>query len=260
MRTEVRLHRTAGRVRVHTRTGLLSPRVVATTATSARVVLVATHATLLTGDRVVLDLAVEDGLALEIEDVAATVAYDGRGGAPACWSTRLSVGTDATLVWAAEPFVVATGAEVHRRLAVDVADRGRALLRDTIVLGRSGERGGRLECRTRVGYAGVPLLAEDLSLDGSATDDPAVRGDHRVIDQVLAAGWRPDSPVQGADVYDLAAPGRLARHLGADAHSSPLPQVLATWKRSALRVPRNTVATSYRNVEAVGDVWSDSSF
>ena len=169
-------------VRVRTRSSLLAPRILRVTPTSARVALVATTALLLAGDEAELDIVVGDGVALEIVEVAATVAYAGRGGA-CSWSANLSVAEGASLRWPGEPFVVATDARATRTTRADIADGGSLMLRDTLVLGRHGEAGGELVARTDISHAGRPALVEEFRL--AADDDaPGIRGGRRVVDAV----------------------------------------------------------------------------
>ena len=215
------------------RSGLLAPRLLGTSPGLARVALVATTATLLGGDVMDLRIRVGAGQRLELEDVAATVAYDGRGRG-ARWSVDITVDSGATLVWHGEPLVIADGADVARSLRCDVARGGRVLMRDVVVLGRHGERGGSLRCRTSICHDGVPLLIEDLDLasapGGGAREDPGTMGHHRVAETIICLAEpvpRPEA-IEGdaTALMQLAGPGLLARRLGATTHGSPLD---ATW-------------------------------
>ena len=206
--------------------GLLAPRVLHHDGISAEVALVASGATLLGGDRIKADLSVGAGRTLRVRDSSATVAYHGRGRAAAV-HTRIRVGAGALLVWDAQPLVLATGAEVERTLEATVEAGGMLLVRDTLVLGRAGEDGGSLHCRTIASYDGRPALVESLSLDAGRTA-VGILGEHRVVDSALAVGARPDVRTT-APVFDLAEPGRLVRWLGADAHSSPVASVWSAW-------------------------------
>lgn len=229
--TRVGAYRDAGRVRCDLRPGALSPRVLSTGPGVVRVALVATRALLLGGDRVRVEVHVGEGVELELVEVSGTVAYAGRGRS-ASWDADVRVDAGGLLVWDALPFVVADGADVERTTRVSLAagggrrEPGVALLRETLVLGRSGEVGGRLRSRTRVdlsepgaaptsrgvggtGESATPdgsgppwrsdparpehvreLFVEDLDLD----DDralPGILGDARVVDSVLCLGTRP---------------------------------------------------------------------
>jgi urease accessory protein len=234
-RTDVRTARVAllpddtrrgGPARLDLRGGLVTPRVVRQGAASAEVALIATTATLLGGDELRLSVEVGPGLRLDLRDVAGTVAYHGRG-AGCLVEVGLTVHPGAVLVWAGEPLVVCDGAQVVRTLDVDVADTGRLLLRDRVALGRTGETGGDLTCRTTMTYAARPALVEELTLRGGSRAGAGVLGGARVVDSVTALGWRPADP--GRDVFTLHEPGALARQLATDAHHSTLGRTWDTW-------------------------------
>nr|WP_246315670.1 urease accessory protein UreD [Kineococcus aurantiacus] len=163
------------------------------------------------GDRVAVEVHVGPGCTLDLVEVAATVAYDGRGGPPARWTTRLHLGAGARVRWDAEPLVVADGAHVERDTHVDLAPGAVARLRETLVLGRSGETGGAVVLRTRARRDGRPLLAEDLDLrDRRVRRSPAVLGGHRRVETLLVLGERVEAP--GA--LQLEGPGSLVRRVG----------------------------------------------
>lgn len=205
-------------LRLHS--GLLAPRIIAVDGHQARVALIATTATLLGGDHSRLQVSVGPGLRLELLEVAATVCYHGRG-QRARWSAEASV--EGELVWFGEPFVVAEGADVARESILRVAAGARALVREQLVLGRHGESGGRLTNRTVVEHDGSPLLVDDV------VDPP------RVLDTVLAAGWRPQATTPQTFLLDGA--GALHRHIGDAAHSSTVPTIGAAWHRELADLP-----------------------
>lgn len=248
-RTDVRTARVAllpearGRGRLDLRSGLVSPRVVSQGAASAQVALIATTATLLGGDELRLDVEVGPGLRLDLNDVAGTVAYHGRG--QGCLvAVSLTIHPGAVLVWAGEPLVVCDGAQVFRTLDVSVADTGRLLLRDRVALGRTGQVGGDLTCRTTMTYAARPALVEELTV-GGVSSGVGVLGGSRVVDSVTALGWRPGAgaapdavraprhteprAAQPPAVFTLHEPGALARQLVTDAHDSALPGTWCAW-------------------------------
>ncbi|MBD5786650.1 urease accessory protein UreD [Cellulosimicrobium terreum] len=260
--TRVEVHASAGRVRLDLCPGALSPRVLSTGPGVARVALVATRALLLGGDDVRVEVVVGDGVELELVEVSGTVAYNGRG-RPASWEVDVRVDDDGLLVWDALPFVVAEGADVERRTDVRLGAGAVALLRETLVLGRTGEDGGRLRSRTRADLSapGRPggrdtadrsreLFVEDLDL-GADRGLPGILGDARVVDSALLLGARPPavrtgpaaSGVRGTDEHlapepsplrlDLDGPGAVARHLGASTHDAGLDAVVAAWAAHA---------------------------
>ncbi|QJW35839.1 urease accessory protein UreD [Cellulosimicrobium protaetiae] len=244
--TRVGAYREAGRVRCDLRPGALSPRVLSTGRRTARVALVATRALLLGGDHVRIEVHVGEGVELELVEVSGTVAYAGRGRS-ASWDVEVRVDAGALLVWDALPFVVADGADVERTTRVSLADggtqgdRGVALLRETLVLGRTGEVGGRLRSRTRVDLSGPvaprilggvggtgesappggsrrawqedptrpervrELFVEDLDLADDRTL-PGILGESRVVDSALCLGARP--PATASEPPSTSAPSR----------------------------------------------------
>ena len=209
----------AGRARLHTEHGTIAARQVTASGLDLEAALVATEATLLGGDDVRIDVVVDAGVRLTLRDVAATVAYDGFG-RPASWSVSIVVRAGGRLSWLSQPFVVTDGADVQRCLTVEL-ERGAGLrMHDTVVLGRHGQRGGRLRCRTTAAYDGVPLLAEEVTYAGSAPTEVGqafVRGSHRRIDSTLvlgaAATVEPPRTDTGGTVLALAGPGFLIRSM-----------------------------------------------
>ena len=190
----------------HLRTFALGP---------GRVALVPEEAVLLAGDAVTVSVRVGAGAALEIVEPGGTVAYAMRGQS-ARWDVLIEVEDGGSLVWHGEPFVVAEGAEVARRLTVELSDAASLSLRETLVLGRHGEGPGHLLNRTDVLRDGRPVLVEEL--------DAAVGlGGHRVLDQLLCVSHPPTDDVMLLDSGD-----HLHRWLGAASHLSPLSRVTST--------------------------------
>lgn len=104
------------------------------------------------------------------------------------------MGTGATFVRGAAPFVVAGGAHVRRRTELELAAGAVGLLRETLVLGRSSEAGGAIRSTLRATLAGRHLFVEDLALDGrTLRGSPAVLGEVRVLGTVVLLGTRPSA-------------------------------------------------------------------
>lgn len=232
--TRIAVERAAGPVRLHLAPCLLQPRLVSRGGTSAQVALVASGATLLGGDEVAVDVEVGDGCTLGIEDVGGTVAYESTG-TPSRFDVHIRLGAGARLIWRAHPFVVTDGADVRRRTAITLGEGAALLLRETLVLGRTGERGGHLATSLEArGADGVPLLIEHLDLDG-ASPRPGVLGGHRVLDTALLLGRRPpEVPVDHTDpvgprVLHLEQPGAIGRALGASAHATGVAAMMEAW-------------------------------
>lgn len=213
------------RAHVSVSVGLLAPRVVERGPARALIAVSAAQMLLLDGDELTIDVEVGDGCTLEVEDVGGTVAYPG----VSSWRLVARVGEAATLLWRGLPFVVASGAQTRRVTNVALGAGAAVLLRDTVVLGRHGERGGAIGAHTHIQDAHGPVLVEHLEVD-AVTPQVGVLGTNRVIDSVIAAGFRPP-PFPGALV--LETPGAIARHLGAATHESGLDDVWRSWHTSA---------------------------
>ena len=218
-----------GEGRTGTRHGLLRAQELPSRHGWTRIALVATEALLLGGDTVELDIALDQGARLELFEVAGTVAYHG-GGRQSAWRTRITLAAGAKLRWQGKPFVVADGADVERSLDLDLEPSATAVLREFVILGRSGERGGRLRNRTCLRVDREPVLLEDQHFDGTTRLLPGILGDQRVVDTVMTLGpcQVPQPPPNSASFSLLGGHGTLVRHLGCQAAESPIPDLYAT--------------------------------
>jgi urease accessory protein len=214
--------------------GALAPRLIDRDATSATVALAAAHMLLLDGDCVCVEIDVGDGCTLEIEDIGGTVAYPGSS----AWLVRARIGHGGRLFWRGLPFVVTSEARARRRTELTLGAGAAALIRETLVLGRHGEIGGAIESEVTATGDDGPLLVERLEAD-AALAGPGVLGAHRVVDSVMAFGYRP--PTGPGDLV-LDQPGAVARFLGHEAHASSLDAVWSTWR---LTLRGETAQTDY---------------
>ena len=223
MTTRIVVEAGTDRQRVHLQPGLLRGQVTTNSADGCRIGLVATTALLLGGDAVELVVEVGPGATLDLFDVAGTVAYHGRGRS-AAWYTQLTLAEGSRLRYRGEPFVIADGADVIRTLVVEVAGSARCVLRETVVLGRAHETGGRLLIRTDVCRDERQIWLEEQDLDPNGLRNlPGVLGRHRVIDSLVSLGPDPESPVAGMVSYRLSEnAGTVQRLLAGDLAGSPL--------------------------------------
>ncbi|CAB4683989.1 unannotated protein [freshwater metagenome] len=194
-----------------------------------RVSLVPDGALLLAGDRVRIEVRVEDGAALDLVEPGGTVAYDMRGGR-ARWEVDIDLGDEASLTWAGQPLIVAAGADVVRATTVQLGSGARLALRETVVLGRHGEApSGRIELTTRADTSsGHALLVDAWSVAGA--DDLLLSvGGARVLGSVLVLGadLPADATTTPAARLDLEAGGTLVRTAADEAH---LAQDERTWQ------------------------------
>jgi urease accessory protein len=152
------------------------------------------------GDDLALDIHLSAGSAVQLRSTAATVVQPGPCPGAAQWAVRASVAEGAVLDWQPEPTVVCDGAELHSRVQVALQRRARLALREVVVLGRAGQRGGRFIGEFTVEWAGVPLLAHTVLLDGAdpALTGPAGTGDARVMGMLAVVGEGIGAPPQDA--------------------------------------------------------------
>ena len=209
-------------MRVELVTGALAPRLIDRDAGSARVALTAAQMLLLDGDAVRIEIDVGPGCTLDMEDIGGTVAYPGTSS----WHVRARIGVGGRLVWHGLPFIVTAGARALRSTELVLAPGAAVLLRETLVLGRHGETGGAIGSSVIATGERGPMLVEQLEADGSVPG-PGVLGTHRIIDSVIAIGFRPPA---GAGDLILEQPGAVARFLGNDAHLSGSDTVWSAWQ------------------------------
>ncbi len=192
-----------------------------------RIGLLATTALLLGGDEVEIEVSVGEGMRLDLFDIAGTVAYNGRG-RPAAWHVRIELADGAKLRYRGEPFVMADGADVRRTLRVELAGTAGLGLRETLILGRAGELGGRLRSETRLRIADLDVWVEDQLLDPDGDRRrPGMLGDRRVLDSMIMVGTETVAAPRGAVGYALVdGRGSIVRYLGTELAASPVPQLL----------------------------------
>lgn len=236
--TVVGVARDDGRARLRLVSGNLAARLIRADATGAQVALVATTALLLGGDRVDLELSVGPGAWLEIVETAGTVAYDAAG-APCSWNVRAVLGEGAMLLWQGLPFVVSDGANAVRSSTFELSVGSMACVRETLVLGRTGERGGAVRIRNRATASGVPVLVEDLDLTDQETRElPGILGAATVIDSLTLLGMKAlEAPAPAAT--PAPAPAGTVFQLDAG-----LADPMATARGSVGRVLRTGLAGS----------------
>lgn len=231
------------RARCKLTAGGLTPHLIRRDTSFVHIALTATQMLLLDGDRVDLDIKVGPGCKLYLQDTGGMVAYPRRVPVehfnnevdasppesdqtpPAQWHIRAEVQAGGSLVWEGLPFVISDGADVLRSAEVRLGAHATALLRETLVLGREGERGGRIVSRMCINDTGGPILAEETVLEGNRPM-PGILGGHRILDQVTAAGFRPQTSPE--DMI-LEQPGAISRYLGSEAHTSPVLSTFRKW-------------------------------
>jgi urease accessory protein len=182
------------------------------------------------GDQLSLRITVRAGACLRLRTVAASVALPGLDDAESVLAVTATVEAGGALEYLPEPVVVADGARHATDIRVTAGEGASLVLRDELILGRHGERGGSYRGRLRADYAGRPLLRQSLEVSGTdgVTAGPAVLAGHRACGLLLRAGQDVAGgagsarPAPGADwrvaVMPLAAgPAVLVTALADDA-------------------------------------------
>lgn len=142
------------------------------------------------GDRLALDVRVGAAARLTVRSAGATLVQPGLVDAPARWDTRIAVAPGATLDWAPEPTIVTDGATLHATLRADLAAGAGAVVREVVVLGRHGCRGGSYRGALHVSVGGTPLLAHTTLLAGTDPElgGPGGTAGARAVGTVVVAG------------------------------------------------------------------------
>ncbi|HVE97116.1 MAG TPA: urease accessory protein UreD [Pseudonocardiaceae bacterium] len=142
------------------------------------------------GDELALDVHLGVGASLQVSSAAATVVQPGNPLAPTRWTVAADLADGAMLEWCPEPTVVCDGAELHSSMTVALRRGARAVLREVVVLGRGGQRGGRFHGEFTVERDGIPQLAHTLLLDGAdaVLAGPAGTGGARVVGMLAGVG------------------------------------------------------------------------
>lgn len=135
-------------------------------------VLINTAGGLTGGDRLALDVAVDDGAHAIVTSQTAERAYRSSGGS-AKVTGHFTVGADATLEWLPQETILFEASSLARRIDAELGANARLLMLESIVLGRKamGERIGTVFFRDswRVRRGGKLVFADDIRFDG----DPA---------------------------------------------------------------------------------------
>ncbi|MFN2479746.1 MAG: urease accessory protein UreD [Pseudonocardiaceae bacterium] len=152
------------------------------------------------GDDLALDVHLGAGSSLQLRSTAAMVVQAGRPAAAARWTVAAALARGAVLDWQPEPTVVCDGAELHSRITVALQRGACAVLREEVVLGRAGQRGGRFVGELAIELEGAPLLVHTLLLDGAdpALAGPAGTGGARVVGMLAVVGEGACDPPQSA--------------------------------------------------------------
>lgn len=191
------------------------------TGSTAVVHLVNSATSPLGGDSLTLTVRVGPGARLRLSGVAATLALPGQEGGGSTAEVRLDVETGGTLEFLPEPTVVTARANHSAELTATLAHDARLRVREVLVLGRIGERPGRLTTSQHVLRAGIPLLRQTLTIGDPAVDTSVayLAGRRVLASELLVWGEDPKEAASGNwwSLTPLAAGGSLAIALRCDA-------------------------------------------
>lgn len=189
-----------------------------------RVHLVAVGGGPLGGDRLRLDVDLGPGERLVLRTAAATIVQPGREGGTARFAVHARLAPGAVLDWRPEPTVVTDGADWWASLDLHLADGAAATVAEQLVLGRAGQRGGRVRSDLAASVDGRPLLVSSTRLDGAdpVLCGPGGSGGARSVGTLLECGGT-GTPAGGEEDglrwarTVLDGPGTLTTAVGATA-------------------------------------------
>jgi urease accessory protein len=190
----------------------------ARTRTDAVVRLVNSAQTPLGGDDLELTVQVGPGARLRIDGVAATLALPGQHNEPSRFTLTIEVAERGAFDYRPEPTVITARANHEACVRATLDQQAHLHIREVLVLGRAGERAGRLNTTIHVTRAGRPLLRQRLEIgDPTFEISPAGLANHRVIASDLRTC--DDEPSISGEWWSrtkLAAEGSLVTALGHD--------------------------------------------
>jgi urease accessory protein len=163
------------------------------------------------GDQLSLDVDVGPGATLILRAVAATVLLPGPHGRPSSSRVTVRVADGGTLVWLPGPAIAARRCDHQVSTHITLGSGARLLVREELILGRSGEQPGSVRQRLRVLAGDLPVLDQEIRLGPRAPgwEGSAVTGGRRAAGSLLLV-----DPAQGTAAADV---------FGADADAVVLP-------------------------------------
>lgn len=146
------------------------------------------------GDWFSTEVAAARGTAVSLTTQAAERAYRATGDEPGRIETRLEVAPGARLAWLPQETILFEGADVRRRLAVELHGDARFLMVEPLVFGRAamGEElhNARFRDRIEIRRDGAPLWFDAVHLEGDLAaqmDRPALGGGARAMAALVYA-------------------------------------------------------------------------
>jgi urease accessory protein len=155
------------------------------------------------GDDLMLTVRVGAGARLRLSGVAATLALPGHREGGSRSSVQVEIERDGVLEYLPEPTVITARARHTAELVASLEEGARLHTREVLVLGRAGERPGRLRSTQRVVRAGVPLLHQTLDVGVLDASLAHLAGRRVLATEFLVWGQDTAEPA-GGDWWSLA--------------------------------------------------------
>ncbi len=213
-------------------------RLMQTSGAYIRIGLLGVHMPLLGGDRAEINVRIGSGVVLDMLEPSGMVAYNAYG-KRAEYHLNITLEDEATLIWQGAEFVAAEGANPWRTVSITLGEKARLLFKEEIVLGRSGEQEIHLNNRLRaVDAQGKECLVEELAVTPKTRKLPGIIGSSKVVNTVLALGFRPTEGVEkDPHRLDLATEGTVYRAIAEAAHLTEkiVMPVFEKWKKELLQ-------------------------
>lgn len=183
--------------------------------------LVGSAATPVGGDHVDLHVRVGPRAHLRLRGTAATVALPGQHGTTSRSTVHIEVGAGGVVDYLPEATVISARADHEAEMTIELGEGARARCRETLVLGRYGERPGRLTTTTHVVRDGTPLLRQrlDIGADRLGASASYLAGARVLATEAVVWDHDPVEPAGGEwwSLVPLAAGGSLATAVAGNA-------------------------------------------
>lgn len=182
--------------------------------------LVESAATPLAGDQLDLRVRVGAGARLRLIGTGATLALPGPTRDHSQATVHIEVERDGTIDYLPDETIISAHADHRAEMRIDLAEGARARCREVLVLGRFGERPGRLTTTTHVCRDGTPLLRQRLTIGERRllTSPSYLAGAQILATETIVWDADPAEPVSGPwwSLTPLAHGGALATAVAKD--------------------------------------------
>ncbi|RSM76007.1 urease accessory protein [Kibdelosporangium aridum] len=174
------------------------------------------------GDSLDLTLIALPGASLRVAGVAASLVLPGPRPAMSRFTVHVEAAEGSTVEYLPDATIVTERAHHAAMFTGSLEPSARLIMREMLVLGREGEKPGRLSTETVIRRGPAPVLNQKLEID-SLIASPAVLAGRRVLATDLRVGYEdPPSAIaeEWCSLVPLAAGGSLATALAHDAVSA----------------------------------------